>query len=363
MIVMQPPPLLRDRDLIFTEEGFFFRVLGYWHPPDGFICDPEYTPAKLYDTTTLMELRERKRGYLKFYGDEGVRFLKETYPQYQIYYKPLQVNLIGVPIPLITDVRRTDLGLKSLLAHSSPDVLQKQTIALIDFLTDQTVLSPVDLGLFGSMLAEIHHYSYSDIDLAVYGKSQIQELRSLLADMYGRKSSFLKNEFEVSVATFQAKPSPFKHISRDELIFHQKRKLIYGIVVPDSGRATKVEFEPIRRWDEIENLHNEVQIEKLGRVMVEARITDDTDSFFMPSVYNFEVLDVLFGDADKHTPTKLVSYFEQFRMQAMRDEQVLISGVLEKVTRPHKEYYQVSLSYGDPDWTKNVLKLLKIPST
>ncbi len=358
---MQSPTLLRDRDLIVTEEGFFFRVLGYWHPQDGFICDPEYTPAKLYDTKTLMELRERKKGYLKFYGDEGVRFLTERYPQYQIYYKPLRIKLIGVPAPLIADVRRTDLGLKSLLTQSSPDILQKQTIDLIELLTDHSVLSPIDFGLFGSMLADIHHYSFSDIDLAVYGKSQIQELRSLLADMYESKSSLLKNEFEVAVDVFQAKPSPFVHISRDELIFHQKRKLIYGVFAPDSSRATKVEFEPIKRWDEIKNLHNHVQIEKLGRVMVEAQITDDTDSFFMPSVYDFEVTDVLFGDADKYTPTKLVSYFEQFRMQVMRDEQVLISGVLEKVTTREKEYYQLSLSYGDADWTENVLKLLKIP--
>ncbi|MFX0061383.1 MAG: hypothetical protein ACFFC7_04290 [Candidatus Hermodarchaeota archaeon] len=358
---MQPPPLLRDRDLIFTDEGFFFRVLGYWHPPDGFICDPEYTPAKLYDTTTLMELRERKKGYLKFYGDEGVRFLKENYPQYQIYYKPLRIKLIGVPAPLIADVRRTDLGLKSLLTKSSPDVLQKQTIELIELLSDQSVLSPVDFGLFGSMLADIHHYSFSDIDLAVYGKFQIQELRSLLADMYDSKSSLLKNEFEVAVDVFQAKPSPFTYISRDELIFHQKRKLIYGILVQGSSHVTKVEFEPIRRWDEIKNLHGQVQIEKLGRVMVEARITDADESFFMPSEYGLEVEKILFGDADKCPPVKLVSYFEQFRMQAFKDEQVLVSGILEKVTTRQKEYYQLSLSYGDADWTENVLKLLKIP--
>ncbi|MEM1550917.1 MAG: hypothetical protein QXX56_04210 [Candidatus Bathyarchaeia archaeon] len=39
---------LRDRDAIITPEGLIFRVLGYSHPSNGYICDVEYAPSEIY---------------------------------------------------------------------------------------------------------------------------------------------------------------------------------------------------------------------------------------------------------------------------------------------------------------------------
>ncbi|MCD6444220.1 hypothetical protein J7L70_04380 [Candidatus Bathyarchaeota archaeon] len=39
---------LRDRDYIVELNDLVFRVLGYTHPADGYVCDLEYVPASLY---------------------------------------------------------------------------------------------------------------------------------------------------------------------------------------------------------------------------------------------------------------------------------------------------------------------------
>ena len=48
---------------------------------------------------------------------------------------------------------------------------------------------------------------------------------------------------------------------------------------------------------------------------------------------------------------------EQFRMMAFRDEEVLVSGVLEQVERKNTEYEQIAISYV-PGWEANVLKTI-----
>ena len=43
---------LRDRDAIQTAEGLIFRVFGYSHPKDAYICDAEYASSKFSNQQT-----------------------------------------------------------------------------------------------------------------------------------------------------------------------------------------------------------------------------------------------------------------------------------------------------------------------
>jgi len=65
---------------------------------------------------------------------------------------------------------------------------------------------------------------------------------------------------------------------------------------------------------------------------------------------------VLDGDPSA-SPTRVLNYIEQFRMMAFRDEEVLVSGVLEKVERKSTEYEQIAISYVS-GWEANVLKTI-----
>jgi len=82
---------LRDRDAIITRDNIIFRVYGYFHPPNAYVCDVEYAPATVYKSTIPRALRaKRKQVYYKFYADEGLRFVQQNYPQYTVLYEPLR---------------------------------------------------------------------------------------------------------------------------------------------------------------------------------------------------------------------------------------------------------------------------------
>ncbi|MBN1357203.1 hypothetical protein JW988_00375, partial [Candidatus Bathyarchaeota archaeon] len=67
---------LRDRDSILTQEGLLFRVFGYSHPPNAYICDAEYASA---DVFTSKDPRAPRTGgnqnFYKFYNDEGMKLV------------------------------------------------------------------------------------------------------------------------------------------------------------------------------------------------------------------------------------------------------------------------------------------------
>lgn len=82
---------LRDRDAIATKEDLIFRVFGYSHPPDSYICDAEYASAKIFRSDNPKAFRNsRSNVFYKFYEDEGWRFIQEKFPQYKIFHEMLQ---------------------------------------------------------------------------------------------------------------------------------------------------------------------------------------------------------------------------------------------------------------------------------
>ena len=88
---------LRDRDGILTKEGLIFRVFGYTHPPNAYLCDAEYASAKIFQSTDPRAPREGKDGlYYKFYNDEGMKLVAKKYPQYLLFHEMLGLQLVGV---------------------------------------------------------------------------------------------------------------------------------------------------------------------------------------------------------------------------------------------------------------------------
>lgn len=347
---------LRDRDLILTEPGIFFRVYGYWHPSSGYVCDPEYVPMSIFNTETLLEQRIRKKGYCKFYGSEGIEFVTEKYPQFMVPYPPLDTTLVGVRHSDIERELRTDMRLKEMLESPPDDLLAGLLVELVDYLLDNTSIKKSDLGIFGSLLAGIYHPQYSDLDITVYGKDTFERLRPYLLEWYSEPDGYLANEFIVEVQQFLDKPSPFTAITREEIIAHHRRKGIYGILPGAREPFLKVEFEPIRRFDEIDNLAEDAIMTPSDRITVRARITEHDNGYYMPSEYGIDTIEVLEGDTSA-SPTRILNYIEQFRMMAFRDEEVIVSGVLEHVERRNTEYDQITLSY-PLGWEANVLKTI-----
>jgi len=348
---------LRDRDAIITKEGIIFRVYGYTHPMNGYVCDPEYAPKDVYQSTQTRALRQgpdQTQVYYKFYADEGLRFIHQNYPRYMVLYRPLGKRLVGVKKEDIDKVREPQGRFQELIQNPPGDELVSEMQALDDILRARTNLKTSDFGVFGSLLHGFYDPRYSDLDFIVYGRTQLKRLQQLLEQSNEENGSRLANEFS-DENSIKDKAWQFKNYTPKEYVWHQKRKLIYTLF-RGKTRTLKAEFEPVKRWEEIQNAYNPKQrISRKGWIKARARITDDKDASFMPSIYEIEPLEGI-GVRNVH---RILSYVEEFRLQAEIGEIVDVEGNLEEVTTDEEVFQQITLTYG-PRYYEQVLKVSKL---
>jgi predicted nucleotidyltransferase len=348
---------LRDRDGILTREGLIFRVFGYSHPTDVYVCDAEYASAKIF---TSKDPRAPRTGgtqlFYKFYDDEGLKLVFNRYPQYTFFHEMLGQKVVGVNQADVAEARKPEERLKVLIETSPKDELIDAMQRALSITQRSSGLSVGDFGVFGSMLHGFHHPKFSDIDLVIYGKKENAKIRETLAALYADDASGFRNEFGTDEA-MRGKRWRFTNYSVKDFIWHQKRKQIYGLFDDESGRLIKAEFEPVKAWSEITSEYDpETRILRKGWVKIKARVVDDADAPFIPSVYAIAPLEVLSGTRDALEAVRVFSYMEEFRLQARRDETVYVEGNLEEVVSPKGSFRQVTLTYC-PRYYEQVLKV------
>ena len=354
-------PKLRDRDAIVTEEGLVFRVFGYSHPSDAYVCDAEYAPATVFKSANPKAFRnEGQHIFYKFYEDEGWKFMEKNYPQYMIPHEMLQKKVIGVKNSEISKVRKPEKALAKLIQTEHADSLLTATQNVLDIAINHSGVSAESFGVFGSMLHGFYHPGFSDIDLTVYGKENIARLRKTLCELYAANSSLLRNEFETD-QSIGGKVWRFRNFTSKEFLWHQRRKMIYSLFdSKESGRTIKTEFEPVKDWKEIRNEYNPAKkVAQRGWVKLLARISDDSDAPFIPSIYHIEPLKILEGGRQAQRVKRVISYMEEFRMQAFKDETIYVEGNLEEVTGDEDELFQIALTYC-PRYYEQVLKIARM---
>ncbi|WXG42666.1 MAG: nucleotidyltransferase domain-containing protein [Promethearchaeati archaeon SRVP18_Atabeyarchaeia-1] len=273
--------------------------------------------------------------------------MAERYPQYQLFFAPLQRKLVGLTLAQIAELRRPEAKLHSLLEGNRLDQ-DKLLVALrevLDTVTSHSKLRPSDFGVFGSVLHGFHHPEFSDLDFVVYGRRSTQVLRETLREIYSQPGLKMSNEFDEWRKWANGRHWYFKDIPLRDFCQYCRRKMVYAIYKPERlGRDFKIEFEPVRDWNEIEERYDpSSRIETLGRIRAVAEVLDDTDSFFMPSLYKIELKKVLKG-MNVGPIRQITSFVEEFRGQAEAGEEVVVEGNLEKVTDSKGEYYQITLT-------------------
>jgi predicted nucleotidyltransferase len=354
------PINLRDRDSILTKEGLLFRVFGYSHPPNAYICDAEYASAAIFISK---DPRAPRTGcnqlFYKFYNDEGMKLVFKKFPQYTVFHEMLGQKVVGVN-PDGAEVRKPEKRLPELMATEPKDKLVDATQRVLNTMLQQSGLSMADFGVFGSMLHGFHHPDFSDIDLVVYGRKENAAMREVLEALYADVASGFRNEFD-SADVMQGKQWRYKNLTVKEFLWHQRRKQIYGLFNDaKSGRVIKAEFEPVKAWSEITSEYDsEARIVQKGWVKLKAHVTDDTDAPFIPSIYAIEPREVLSGPKKAMEAVRVFSYMEEFRLQAQKDETIIIEGNLEEVVTPKCNFHQVTLTYC-PRYYEQVLKVASI---
>lgn len=351
---------LRDRDGILTQDGFIFRVFGYSHPANAYICDGEYASEKIFKST---DPRAPRTGadqiYYKFYDDESYKLISKKYPKYLVLHEMLGKKIVGVNESDIYQARKPEKRLQEIIKQGPTDELIKATLKVHNICLERTGLTSSDFGVFGSMLHNFHHPKYSDIDLVIYGKNENKAMRKMLEALYSDKNSGFKNEFE-SEQAMAGKRWRFKNFDVADFVWHQRRKMIYGLFDDraSSGRVIKAEFEPVKAYSEISSEYDaKAKILLKGWARIKARVTADDDAPFIPSVYKIEPLEVLNGPKDALDAVRIFSYMEEFRQQAQKGEEVIVEGNLEEVVSPKGSFHQITLTYC-PRYYEQVLKVL-----
>ena len=350
---------LRDRDGILTREGLLFRVFGYSHPPNAYICDAEYASAQIFQSADPRAPREGKnQRFYKFYNDEGMKLVAKKYPQYLVFHEMLGLKLVGVNENAIAEARKPEERLAVLLEAGPTDELLRAMQRVLNMALENSGLKTQNFGVFGSMLHNFHHPKYSDIDFVIYGKAENAKMRQTLEELYGRGDSGLSNEFESDDA-MKGKRWLFKNFDVKDFVWHQRRKMIYGLYDDrtDSGRVIKAEFEPVKAWSEIRSEYDsQARIVQKGWAKIKAHVTADDEAPFIPSVYGIRPLEVLSGPKEAADAVRVFSYMEEFRQQVQRDETVLVEGNLEEVQSAKGSFHQVTLTYC-PRYYEQVLKV------
>lgn len=347
---------LRDRDAVLSKEKIIFRVLGYEHPPGGVICDAEYAPSTLFVSKNPKAPRKTFGGekYYKFYEHEGIEFVKNRFPNYRVKFEPLGKELVGLNKNQISQVRLPKEKLERVFYGERSDELIKALRKALVEIFNRSKLRMDDFGVFGSILHDFYHPKYSDLDFTVYGRKAVLELRGLLKEFY-KEGAFIANEFEVMPFKDKWK---FKRLSLKEFFAHQREKLIYAVLIDRSfGRRIKVEFEPVRGDDELPRREGKVErIRRAGWASAIGKVVDDSESYFMPSIYRVEVRKVVKG-APAARVDKIVSYVEEFRMQAEEGDKIYVEGNLEEITVNGEKAYQITLTYGERYYEQALKKI------
>ncbi len=350
---------LRDRDAIQTAEGIIFRVFGYSHPENAYICDAEYASSNIFQSKDPRAPRTgRSELFYKFYNDEGMKLIAKKYPHYLINHEMLGLKIVGVPQNLIVEARQPQPRLQELLQKGPTDSLLAAMERVLGVATEKSGVNAKSFGVFGSMLHGFHHPKFSDIDFTIYGIAENAKMRIAMAQLYSDGSSGFRNEFE-SQEVMKGKDWRFKNFTVPDFVWHQRRKMIYGLYddTKASGRVIKAEFEPVKVWSEIKSEYDpQSTIRQKGWTKLKARITQDDQAPFIPSIYGIEPLEVLSGSKEAHEATRVFSYMEEFRQQAQKDETVIVEGNLEEVESPSGSFWQVTLTYC-PRYYEQVLKV------
>ena len=349
---------LRDRDAIATKEGLIFRVLGCTHPADYYVCDAEYAPDSIFRSDNPKAFRKGARGvWYKFFEDEAWKLLEKSFPKYLVFNNILQKRVVGVTTEDILEIRKPEKRLRALIEMEAGDRLLRAAHNVVDIVCEDTSMNVESLGVFGSLLHGFYHPEYSDIDLVTYGRENVLKLSKTLKRLYESSSSALTNEFATEESV-KGKPWHFRNFSLKEYWWHQRRKLVYAVFDDGKiGRKTKVEFEPVKDWKEIdEDQDLKARIQSIGWAKIVAEVKEDKQAPFIPSVYKIEPREVIEGPEEASQVTRVVSYVEEFRKQATVNELVRVEGNLEKVTTSAGNFYQIALSWC-PRYYEQVLKV------
>jgi len=338
----------RDRDFLRTREGFFFCVVGPFHPPDRVVSYLKYVPAKL---GVWGRGKKRFRRVMRAYTIpsllETFRLLERSYPHYLFYSSSCSITMTAVPHEYIAKHYKPEEKLAQLLQSSRLDSLQKKLLRFASFLSEKGGVSPDSLGATGSILLNIHRPEFSDIDMTVYGLKNSLAVKSALTEAYSLSGSLarrLEGDALKAWCTSKARHHP---LTFEEAMQVYQRKWNIGTF---EGKAFSV--HPVKLEEEFTEAYGEKTYHPVAPVTIRAVVHDNADCMFLPAVYRVRAVETIEGPPVADVE-EVVSYEGLYSDLAETGETILARGKLERVVdnKTGREHHRVLV--GSPEGKGN----------
>lgn len=343
----------RDRDFLLTTEGFFFCVVGPFHPPNRVISYIKYVPSK---RGKWGKGRRRFRRAMPEYTVpcllETFRQLERRHPHYLFYSPFYNILMTAVPNEHIRRHYKPEEKLKHLFQLSRLDSLQKKLKRFVSFLSEKSGVSLEAFGVTGSILLHIHK-SFSDLDITVYGFKNSLAVKEALMDAYSYwKSPIQRFENKAIKAWCWNKVKAYP-LTFNEAMQIYRRKWNIG-----TFEGTKFSVHPVKLETELKEKYADKIYKPVDSVVLGAVVEDNTDSMYLPSVYRVKEVKIIRGP-QVNDVREVVSYEGLYGDIAEKEETIIVKGKLEEVhdKRSKQKYHRILI--GSPEGKgKEYIKLV-----
>lgn len=336
----------RDRDFIRTKEGFFFCVIGPYHPADRVLAYVKYMPAqgdgKWKDQHT--SYKRVMRAYTIPDLLETFNLLKTKHPHYLFYSEPYGITMTAVPHSYIAQHYKPEEKLVEILKASEKDALQMKLAAFVDFVSKKAGVASSNFGVTGSILLDIHNTKFSDMDVTVYGVENSLKVKEALTQAFAEPDSGIKRFDGDLLDDWCRKKAERFPLSFNDAKHIYEHKWNLGVFenLPFSVHPAHTETELTERYGD-KTFRPERQ------VTLRAVVTDNSESLFLPCVYKVRDAKVTEGKQTHADIIEVVTYESLYDSLAEAGEEIVAKGKLERVhdNRNGTEYNRVLI--GSPE--------------
>ena len=332
----------RDRDFLQTIEGFFFCVIGPVHPADRVISYIKYVPS---ESGVWGRDKQKFSRILQKYTIPNLlqtfNYLEINYPHYMFYSPVNNITITAVPYNKIKRHFQPEQKLAQLRQAQKRDSLQEKLIRFTLFLAETAGLSKNSFGVTGSLLLDIHQLTFSDIDMIVYGVKDSWALKKVLTEKDG--SGAMKRLEGKALEKWGVKKSMEYPLTANEAVKLYERKWNLG-----SFENTWVSIHPVKLESEVTEKYAEKRYTPCGQVTIEAFVSNNVDSIFLPATYQIEEVEFL-DNRPSVNVTEVVTYEGLYSSVAENGEKIRVKGKLERVKEKGNSRERYRVLVGSPE--------------
>ncbi|MDD5269092.1 MAG: hypothetical protein PHO08_18555 [Methylococcales bacterium] len=280
-----------SKDFIETAEGLIFAVVAQGTEYGKVLCFLRYV--------------KDDSGWKKVSTEPANAFLERYYPGYLHYSPVLDAHLHAVAIERIVKHHRPKQRLQQIMLSDQQDAIERDLFQLCELL-QQYGLDLSNVGITGSLLIGVQNPS-SDIDLVCYGRAVFHQCRAIISELIAQEQlqELNDNDWQQS---YQRRSCD---LSFADYVWHERRKNNKAVI---NGRKFDLNFID----DSVRSESSGFQ--KCGAITLQCAVIDDFRAFDYPAELKI----------DHEEFDAIVSFTATYTGQAIKDETVEVSGIVEQ---------------------------------